>query len=115
MSDTNLPKLPTGQVVQWNNDHLVSHYSNLMALSMSAFDISIIFGELGQASPETVEGIAKAKIILCPEQALNLMTLLSIAVQKFTEGNGPLRASAKVDGDAFKKAIDDSRVKTNER
>jgi hypothetical protein len=110
MTEQNSPKLPTGQTVRWREDSIVTAYANLMALSMTPFDISVIFGEVGKATVEEVEGIARAKIILSPEQALNLMKLLSLAVEKYIQGNGPLRVSGAINEEAFSAALNQNIV-----
>jgi hypothetical protein len=110
MTENNAPKLPSGQTVTWREDGLVTHYANLMALSMTPFDISLMFGEVGKATIEEVEGIARAKIILSPEQALNLMKLLSLAVEKYIQGNGPLRVSGAINEAAFSEALNQHLV-----
>ena len=110
MTEAPTPKLPSGQTIKWEDSALVSHYANIMALAMTPFDISVTFGQIGVATPTEVEALAKAKIILSPEQASNLMKLLAVALQKYTSGNGPLRAAGAIDEEAFAKAIEESRV-----
>lgn len=99
------PKLPTGQTVVWNEEKLITQYANIMALSMSSFDISVTFGEIGLASPTEVHGVAKVKIILSPEQAFNLLQVLTIATQKYVEANGALRTSGALNAEEFSKAM----------
>lgn len=110
MTDNPTPRLPSGQTIKWIESDLVSNYANIMALSMTPFDISVTFGQIGVASQTEVEASAKAKIILSPEQASNLMKLLTVAVGKYVSGNGQLRASGAVDEEAFSKAVEESRV-----
>jgi hypothetical protein len=94
------PKLPSGQIVKWRGDEFPSYYSNLMAFGMSPFDISITFGEIGNATSKEVEGVPRAKIILSPEQAANLMKLLGLALSNYVQNNGTLRMSGSVDLEA---------------
>ncbi len=108
---TEKPKLPSGQTIEWRDENVTSHYSNLMALSMTPFDITIIFGEVGKASPESVEGIGRARIILSPEQASNLRKLLGIALDNYVVNNGELRPSGAVDEDLFRRSMEGSLVK----
>jgi len=86
------PKLPSGQIVKWRGDEFPSYYSNLMAFGMSPFDISITFGEIGNATSKEVEGVPRAKIILSPEQAANLMKLLGLALSLRMGGSVDLEA-----------------------
>ena len=112
---SNGPKLPSGQTVIWREDAQVTVYANLMALSMTPFDISVIFGEVGKATTEEVDGITRARVILSPEQASNLMNLLSVAVEKYIQNNGPLRVSGAVNVEAFSAALNQNLVgKLNE-
>jgi hypothetical protein len=103
-------KLPTGQIINWNTQNLASVYANIMAISMTAFDLSIMFGEIGYATPESVEAVGRVKIILSPEQASNLIKLLSVAVEKYAATNGDLRTSASVDVEAFSKTLTENMV-----
>ena len=115
MTENNGPKLPSGQTVTWREGSLVTVYANLMALSMTPFDISVTFGEVGKATIEEVEGIARARVILAPEQASNLMKLLSVAVEKYIQNNGPLRVSGAVNEEAFSAALNQNLLgKPNE-
>ena len=115
MTENNGPKLPSGQTVTWREDGIVTVYANLMALSMTPFDISVILGEVGKATIEEVEGIARARIILSPEQASNLTKLLSLAVEKYIQNNGPLRVSGAVNEEAFAAALNQNLMgKANE-
>jgi hypothetical protein len=104
MTNTSKPTLPTGQVVTWNDEKTSTYYSNLMAFSMTPFDITVIFGEVGQATENEVQGIGKARIILSPEQALNLHKLIGAAVKKYVAVNGPLRTAGAVDLEVFENA-----------
>ena len=105
MTNVNKPKLPSGQVVTWNEEKVSTYYSNLMAFSMTPFDITVIFGEVGQANENEVQGIGKARIILSPEQAMNLHKLVGAAVMRYVEVNGPLRTAGAVDLDVFESAL----------
>ena len=111
MTDT--PKLPSGQTIRWAEGEMVSHYANIMALSMTPFDISVIFGQIGTATVSEVEAAAKVKVILSPEQAANLMKLLMVAVAKYTAGNGLLRTAGALDEEEFAKVLDSNSVVTN--
>ena len=82
-----------------------------MALSMTPFDISVTFGQISTASLTEVVADAKAKIILSPEQASNLMKLLMVAVAKYTSGNGALRISGALDEEAFAKSLEGNIVR----
>ena len=73
-----------------------SYYANLIGFSMSPFDITLLFGELDTATPTEIIGLPRAKILLSPEQAQNLMKLLVLAVEAFQKNNGALRTNASL-------------------
>jgi hypothetical protein len=106
------PRLPSGQTVVWREENLTSYYANIMAFAMTPFDISLTFGEIGHATMTEVEAHAKAKIILAPEQAKNLLQLLTIAVDKYVQGNGSLRDSGALNKEMFSDAMEKNRVET---
>lgn len=102
---TDKPKLPSGQTVTWNEEKMVTYYSNLIGISMTPFDIGIIFGQIGKATGTDIEGLSLAKIILSPEQAQNLIKLLMISVTKYMQTSGELRAAGAVDEESFLEAL----------
>lgn len=103
-------KLPTGQVMKWKEQDYPSVYANIMGFSMSPFDISLIFGELGESTPAEVTGIPKVKVLLSPEQALNLVKLLGVAVAAYVEGNGQLRLAGAVDIEEINKQVNAQKI-----
>jgi Protein of unknown function (DUF3467) len=90
-------KLPSGQSVKWREQEMPSVYANIMGFAMSPFDISIIFGEISEATITEVTAIPKAKVILTPEQAANLMKLLGVALASYISANGQLRTAGAID------------------
>ena len=68
-----------------------------MGFALSPFDVTLIFGEIGEATPTEVVGIPKAKIILSPEQAANLIKLLQLGLSTYVQNNGQLRTAGAVD------------------
>ena len=91
------PKLTSGQVVKWKEQEFPSVYANIMGFALSPFDVTLIFGEIGEATPTEVVGIPKAKIILSPEQAANLIKLLQLGLSTYVQNNGQLRTAGAVD------------------
>ena len=91
------PKLTSGQVVKWKEHEFPSIYANIMGFALSPFDVTLIFGEIGEATPTEVVGIPKAKIILSPEQAANLIKLLQLGLSTYVQNNGQLRTAGAVD------------------
>ena len=97
MMEKSQPKLTSGQVVKWKEQEFPSVYANIMGFALSPFDVTLIFGEIGEATPTEVVGIPKAKIILSPEQAANLIKLLQLGLSTYVQNNGQLRTAGAVD------------------
>jgi hypothetical protein len=108
------PKLKTGQIVKWKEQEFPSVYSNIMGFGLSAFDITLIFGEIGEATPTEVTGIPKAKVILVPEQAANLIKLLEIGLATYVQNNGALRTSGAVDMELLASQVEAQSVRSDE-
>ncbi len=96
MTEKPQPKLPSGQVMKWKEQDHPTVYANLMGFGMTPFDITLVFGEIGDSTPTEVTGIPRVKLLLSPEQASNLKTLLEVGLKNFTETNGPLRSAGAI-------------------
>jgi hypothetical protein len=97
MKEKSQPKLTSGQVVKWKEHEFPSIYANIMGFGLSPFDISLTFGEISEATSTEVVAIPKAKVILSPEQAANLIKLLELGLSTYVQNNGQLRTSGAVD------------------
>lgn len=109
------PKLPGGQVMKWKDQEYPSVYANIMGLGLSPFDISLIFGEIGESTPTEVLATARVKVILSPEQASNLMKLLDAAITTYVQNNGQLRAGGAVNPEEINNQLEAQRNKQNEQ
>lgn len=89
-------KLPSGQVMKWKEVEYPSVYANIMGFTMSPFDIALILGEIGESTPTEVSATPRVKLLLSPEQAANLMKLLSVALTTYVQNNGQLRPGGAV-------------------
>lgn len=98
-------RLPSGRIVKWNTQDAPTVYANLMAFGLSQFDIHVIFGEIGESTPTETTGIPRVKVILSPEQAVNLMKLLSVATESYASANGKIRDSGAVDVEQMKAQV----------
>ncbi|MFZ0270924.1 MAG: hypothetical protein WB524_18715 [Acidobacteriaceae bacterium] len=106
----NEPKLPTGQIVKWlDKDHPVV-YANLMGFSLTPFDIALMFGQIGESTPEQINGIPQCKVLLSPEQVSNLLKLLSIALDTYVESQGQLRTSGAVNLEAIRHQMEKAKI-----
>jgi hypothetical protein len=97
-----LPKLPSGQVVKWQEQTAPPVYANIIGFGMSAFDVYLLFGEIGESNSTEVIAIPKIKVFLSPEQASNTMKLLGIALDNYVERYGPLRTVGMLNPDDIK-------------
>ena len=85
-----------------------------MGFALSPFDITLIFGEIGDATPTEVVGIPKARVILSPEQAANLIKLLDLGLATYVQNNGQLRTSGAVDTDLLASQVRSQSVKSGQ-
>jgi len=106
------PRLPGGQTVVWKDEAFPTVYSNLIGFSLTPFDISIMFGEVGEGTHTEIKGTPKVKVLLSPEQASNLMKLLGVAIKSYVEANGLLRAGGAVNIDDLQKQMDVQKTKS---
>lgn len=72
-----------------------SLYSNFMGVGANPFDISIVFAEVDQRGIST-EAMPKMKVMMAPEQAANLIVMLSKTLQQYVATNGPLRNGGRM-------------------
>jgi hypothetical protein len=99
MMEKQQTKLPTGQEIKWKEKEFPSIYANIMGIGMSPFDIAMMFGEIVDTTFTEITAIPKAKIILSPEQASNLMKLLQFALSNYVKNNGQLRSNVEINPD----------------
>lgn len=91
MAAANQGSAQVAQRIEWREDQFPSVYSNITAVGVTPFDISILCGEVESATPSAVKAKPHVKILLSPEQASLLMQMLQQSLKKFVEGSGPLR------------------------
>lgn len=106
-------KLPSGQVVKWREQEIPPVYANIIGFGMSAFDIYLLFGEIGEATSSEVTAIPKVKVFLSPEQASNMMTLLSVALDSYVDRYGPLRTAGAVNLDDIRAQLEAQKAPIN--
>jgi hypothetical protein len=110
MTEKPLPKLPSGQVVKWKEQDHPTVYANIIGFGMSPFDITLIFGEIGDSTPSEVIAIPRVKVFLSPEQAANAVKLLGIALDTYVGNNGPLRTVGAIDPEEIKAQVEAQKV-----
>ena len=115
MAEKNLPKLSSGQIVKWKEQDYPTVYSNLMGFGMTPFDLAIVFGEVGDATPEQVTGIPRVKVLLTPEQASNLVKLLSLALNSYVENNGQIRSAGAANVEQFTGQLAANKVRATKQ
>ena len=82
------------QAVRWLDGDVNTVYANLMEAGFTPFDISVVFGEVRNATAGEVWGVPRVRLTLSPEQASALMQILEVALERFQEQIGPLRSKA---------------------
>jgi len=96
-----MPKVDAAKVkrriAKWKEGEFPTVYCNMMGIGMTPFDINIIFGEVVEGDETSLTGVPRVKILLAPEQAVNLMKLLSVAVDAYVKANGSIRTAGAVD------------------
>lgn len=95
-----------GQETKWKDKEYLSVYANIMAFSMSQFDISLIFGQIENGSPSELIASPQVKVTLAPEQAANLVRILNVAIETYTNSSGALRTAGAVDVPALKALVE---------
>lgn len=98
---------------QWKDGEYPTVYSNQIGVGMTPFDLAIVFGEVQNSDEATVTGIPRVKILLAPEQASNLIQLLTVALEHYSNANGPLRTSGAVDPVELQARIERQNKKVN--
>ena len=73
-----------------------SIYSNFMGVGATPFDVSIIFAEVDQHG-RTPEATPKMKVLMAPEQAANLVLMLTQTLKQFVTANGQLRNGGRME------------------
>ncbi len=102
------------RTAKWKEIEFPVVYANMMGIGMTPFDINVIFGEVVESDEKTITGKPLVKILLTPEQAANLIKLVSIALESYTNANGALRTSGTVDvKEMTEKIVEASKPKTN--
>lgn len=89
------PKLPT-RTARFKEIEYPSIYSNIMGVTATPFDVGIIFGEVDAATDSEIVASPRAKVLLAPEQAANLVKLLNSVLDQFVKNNGQLRTDGNV-------------------
>lgn len=85
------------RIAKWKDVEFPAVYANMMGIGMTPFDINVIFGEVLESDEETLTGRPLVKVLLAPEQAANLVKLVSIALEAYATAHGTLRTAGAVD------------------
>lgn len=85
------------RIAKWKEIEFPAIYANMMGIGMTSFDINLIFGEVLESDEKTLTGRPLVKVLLAPEQAANLVKLLSIALESYATTHGTLRTSGAID------------------
>jgi hypothetical protein len=85
------------RIAKWKEIDFPAIYANMMGIGMTPFDINLIFGEVLESDEKSLTGRPLVKVLLAPEQAANLVKLLSIALESYGTTNGALRTAGAID------------------
>jgi hypothetical protein len=73
------------------DEHHVTAYSNTAAVAIGFFEIRIAFGEIVQSGPEKLVLDNNVTVIMSPEHAKRLVTVLETNVRQYEERFGKIR------------------------
>lgn len=99
------------RAVKWKEVEFPTVYSNTTGIGMTAFDINLIFGEIAHADAETTIAIPRVRIVLSPEQAVNVAKMLTMATETYRKANGEIRSSGAIDIAAMAKSAETQLAK----
>jgi hypothetical protein len=85
------------QTISWKPVDYPTVYSNLLAVGITPFDVSLVFGDVEEATTTDVLGVPRVKVILAPEQAANVLKMLTTALTQYIATNGKLRESGNAE------------------
>lgn len=86
-------------------------YANVIGVGSTPYDVTLLLGEMQNATETQITATPRAKIILTPELAANLGRLLDAIVLAYIDGNGPLRAAGQSSVEELKRKLIDAAVK----
>jgi hypothetical protein len=86
----------TKRTAVWETKEHPTVYANMMGIGMTPFDINVVFGEILHSDDKTLTGTPRVKVLLTPEQAQNLVKLLTVALNTYVKTNGAVRAAGAV-------------------
>jgi hypothetical protein len=72
------------------NPHYVSVYANNVAMALNFFDLSMIFGEMVEATEEILVVDQKVRVTMPPSHAKLLLLLLMQQLQQYEEKFGQI-------------------------
>jgi hypothetical protein len=99
------------QKTVWREIDAPTIYANVVGVGSTPYDVNFILGEIDGATAEQVNAKPLLKVILSPELAANLATLLNVVMESYVSGNGPLRTIALSNTDDMKRRMLESAIK----
>jgi hypothetical protein len=103
------------QKTVWKEVEVQTVYGNVIGIGSSPYDINFIVGEIEGATSDEVNARPLIKIILAPELAANLATLLGVVMEGYVSGNGPLRPTVLSNTDDMKRRMYETAIKLESR
>jgi len=103
------------QKTVWKEVDAPTIYGNVIGVGSTPYDINFVIGEIEGATSEQVNAKPLLKVILSPELAANLASLLNVIMEGYVSGNGPLRSAALANADEMKRRMAESAIKIESR
>jgi hypothetical protein len=99
------------QKTAWKEMEVPTIYGNVIGVGSTPYDLNILIGEIEGATAEQVNAKPLLRVVLSPELAANLATLLGVILEGYVSGNGPLRIAALSNTDEMKRRLAESAIK----
>ena len=77
------------QKTVWKEEEVQTVYGNVVGVGSTPYDVNLVIGLIDGATSEQVNAKPLIKVVLSPELAANVATLLNVVVESFVAGNGP--------------------------
>lgn len=94
------------RTVKWQEVEVPTVYSNTTGIGMTAFDINLVFGEIVRNEAESTLAVPRVRIVLSPEQAVNVAKMLTMVTETYRKVNGEIRSSGTIDVSAMSKTAE---------
>jgi hypothetical protein len=95
----------------WKEGEVQIVYGNVVGVGSTPYDVNFLIGQIDGATADQVNARPLLKVILSPELAANLATLLNVVMEAYVAGNGPLRTTTVSSPEELKRRMLESAIK----